>query len=110
MSSFYCVIFQLLFLSTIVDPTNKLLVTPKLVALAKGQQHFTYTHYVKFEPNTFLRSHGPKVGYTCRNPSLGLATKAKACKGAGQKESSKVTSHALGSVGECEGMNPHIPK
>jgi hypothetical protein len=46
----------------------------------------------------------------CRNPSLGLATKARACKGAGQEGSSGVTFHALGSVGECEGMNPHTPK
>jgi hypothetical protein len=46
----------------------------------------------------------------CHNPSLELATKARACKGAGQKWSSGVTFHALGSVGECEGMNPHTPK
>jgi hypothetical protein len=46
----------------------------------------------------------------CRNPSLGLATKARACKGAGQEGSLEVTSHALGNVGECEGMNPHTPK
>jgi hypothetical protein len=46
----------------------------------------------------------------CRNPSLGLVTKAKACKGAGQKASSRVTSHVLGNEKECKGMNPHIPK
>jgi hypothetical protein len=46
----------------------------------------------------------------CCNFSLGLMTKARACKGAGQKWSSKVTFHALRSVGKCEGMNPHIPK
>jgi hypothetical protein len=47
----------------------------------------------------------------CRhNLSLGLATKARACKVAGQEGSPGVTSHAPGSVGECEGMNPHIPK
>jgi len=34
-------------------------------------------------------------------------TKARACKGAGQEGSLGVTSHALGSVGECEGMNTH---
>jgi hypothetical protein len=34
-------------------------------------------------------------------------TKARAYKGAGQKWSSGVTFHAFGSVGECEGMNPH---
>jgi hypothetical protein len=46
----------------------------------------------------------------CCNPSLGLVTKAWACKGAVQKRSPRVTSHVLESVGECEGMNPHIPK
>jgi hypothetical protein len=46
----------------------------------------------------------------CYNPSLGFATKARACKGAGQEGSLRVTSHALGNVGECEGMNPHTPK
>jgi len=36
--------------------------------------------------------------------------KAKAYKVAGQEQSPRVTPHALGSVGKCEGMNPHIPK
>jgi len=44
------------------------------------------------------------------NPSLGLATKARACKVVGQEGSMGVTSHALGNAKECEGMNPHIPK
>ncbi len=46
----------------------------------------------------------------CRNLSLGLVTKARACKGASQEGSPRVTSHALENLGECEGMNPHIPK
>ncbi len=46
----------------------------------------------------------------CRNPSLGLTTKAKACKVMGQEGSPGVTPHALGSVGKCEGMNLHTPK
>jgi hypothetical protein len=46
----------------------------------------------------------------CRNPSLGLATKVRVCKVAGQERSPKVTLHAPGSVGKCEGMNPRIPK
>jgi hypothetical protein len=46
----------------------------------------------------------------CHNLSPGLATKAKACKGVSQRGSPGVTSHAHGSVGECEGMNPHTPK
>jgi len=37
-------------------------------------------------------------------------TKARACKGAGQEGSSKVTPHAPVSVGKCEGMNPHTSK
>jgi hypothetical protein len=55
----------------------------------------------KFVPNTTCSSH---------NPSLGLVTKARACKGIGQKGSPGITSHAPGSVGECEGMNTHTPK
>jgi hypothetical protein len=44
------------------------------------------------------------------NLSLGLVTKVRVYKGAGQDGNSGVTSHAFGSVGECEGMNPHTPK
>jgi len=44
------------------------------------------------------------------NPNLGLATKARVCKGAGQEGSPRVTSHAPGSVGDCEGMNLHTLK
>jgi hypothetical protein len=50
------------------------------------------------------------LGTTCRNPSFGLATKAKRLQGCGPKGSSGVTSHILGSVGKCEGVNPHTPK
>ncbi len=45
----------------------------------------------------------------CHNLNLGLATKAKACKSAGQEGSLGVTFHALGSAKECEGMNLHTP-
>jgi hypothetical protein len=48
--------------------------------------------------------------HLCRNPSLGLMTKARACKGEGQEGSPRVTSHAPGSVGKYEGMNPHTLK
>jgi hypothetical protein len=48
--------------------------------------------------------------FTCHNPNLGFAIKARACKGVGQKGSSRVTSHAPRSVRECEGMNLHTPK
>jgi hypothetical protein len=46
----------------------------------------------------------------CRNPSLGLMTKASAYKGAGQEGSPKITYHAPMSARECEGMNRHTPK
>jgi hypothetical protein len=48
--------------------------------------------------------------FMCHNPNLGLTTKARAYKGAGQEGSPRVTSHAPGNVRECEGMNPHTPK
>jgi hypothetical protein len=46
----------------------------------------------------------------CRNRSLGLMTKARAYKSAGQEGSSGGTSYIPRSAGECERMNPHIPK
>jgi hypothetical protein len=46
----------------------------------------------------------------CRHPNFGLVIKARACKGACQKKSQGITSHAPESVGECERMNPHTPK
>jgi len=45
----------------------------------------------------------------CHNLNFGLATTARACKGAGQEGSPKVASCVLKNVGECEGMNPHTP-
>ncbi len=46
----------------------------------------------------------------CCNPSFGLVTKAKGLQGCGPRESPGVTSHTPGSVGKCEGVNPHTPK
>jgi hypothetical protein len=46
----------------------------------------------------------------CRNPNLGLVTKARAYKGACQEVSPGVTSHDPRSAKECEGMNPHTTK
>jgi hypothetical protein len=46
----------------------------------------------------------------CRNPSLGLTTKARAYKVAGQEGSSGVTPHVFENARECEGMNLHTPK
>jgi hypothetical protein len=48
-----------------------------------------------------------KWSTNCRNPTLGLVTKARACKGAGQMWSPGVTFHVLKSVKKCEGMNLH---
>jgi hypothetical protein len=50
------------------------------------------------------------VDTTRHNPSLGLTTKAKACKGANQEWSPRVTFHGPKNVGECERMNLHTPK
>jgi hypothetical protein len=49
-------------------------------------------------------------GCVCRNPSLGLTTKAKAYKVMSQEGSLGVTPHVSGSVGKCEGMNLHTSK
>jgi hypothetical protein len=49
-----------------------------------------------------------KIITNCRNPNLGFVTKAWVCKDTSQN--SGVTSHAPGSVGSYEGMNPHTPK
>jgi hypothetical protein len=46
----------------------------------------------------------------CRNLSLGLVTKVRACKGAGQEGSLGATSCAPEGVGECEGMTLRTPK
>jgi hypothetical protein len=44
------------------------------------------------------------------NLSLGLATKGRGCKVAGQEGSPGVKSHAPGSARECEGIDLHTPK
>ncbi len=62
--------------------------------------------------DTWLAIHGPlqSLNNVCRNPSLGLTTKARGCKGVGQEWSPGITFHAPKNVGKCEGMNPHTPK
>jgi hypothetical protein len=50
------------------------------------------------------------VEFVCRNPSFGLATKAKGLQGCGPKGSPGVTSGTPRSVGKREGANPHTPK
>jgi len=48
--------------------------------------------------------------YVCRNPSLGLTTKARGCKVAGQKRNLKVMPHAPENARKCEGIDLHTPK
>ncbi len=48
--------------------------------------------------------------FKCRNPSFGLATKAKGLQGCGPRGRPGVTSETPESVGECEGVNLHTPK
>jgi len=61
---------------------------------------------VKFQVNLSQ----PLEHYLCRNPSFGLATKAKGLQGCGPRGSPGVTSETPGSVGECEGVSLHTPK
>jgi hypothetical protein len=48
--------------------------------------------------------------HKCRNPSFGLATKAKGLQGCGPRGSPGVTSETPESVGECEGVSLHTLK
>jgi hypothetical protein len=58
-------------------------------------------------PNPILElQHAP----LCCNLNFGLTTKAKGLQGCGPRGSMGVTSHTPGSVGKCEGVNPHTPK
>jgi hypothetical protein len=77
---------------------------------------------LSMQPNAFTRDKNKSSTYMdiyikyyqmCNNPNLGLVTKATACEGAGQEWSPRVTFHipgSVGSVGKCEGMNPHTLK
>jgi len=49
-------------------------------------------------------------GATCRNLSLGFATKVRDCESASQIWSPGVTFHAFRSARKCEGINLHTPK
>jgi len=48
--------------------------------------------------------------WTYCNPSFEFATKAKGLQECGPRGSLRITSHTLGSVRKCEGVNPHTPK
>jgi hypothetical protein len=53
---------------------------------------------------------GSQIGNLCRNPSLGLVTKARAYKVAGQEGSPRIMMHAPENARECEGIDLHTPK
>ncbi len=75
---------------------------------------FPLAHFLGYESSILGKTYRlmcGDIGNTlCHNPSLGLATKARACKGVGQERSPRITFHAPGSAKECKGMNPHTPK
>jgi len=71
--------------------------------------------HLRVEPLTLSTPHGsfdmgPWREVPCRNPSFGLATKAKGLQGCEPRGSPRVTSETPGSVGECEGVSLHTPK
>jgi len=72
-------------------------------------QHFNFLHIIIFVIHHLFKRKmvHPQFVFTfqpnCHNPSLGLATKARACKVAGQEKKPD-------SERKCEGMNPHTPK
>jgi len=74
----------------------------KMFSITMTSFALTYIYFSMF--TTF------QVDFNCRNPSLGLTTKARACKVAGQEGSLGVRLHALGSARKCEGIDPHTPK
>jgi hypothetical protein len=87
--------------------------------LGKGNK--LYFVIIFFYLKKFLRNkcyifvnNSKKIGHRCVvmccNFSLGLTTKARPYKGAGQEWSSGITFHAPESLGKCEGMSPHTPK
>jgi hypothetical protein len=58
----------------------------------------------------YLQFYFPSLHVICYNPSPRFVTKVRAYRAVSQKWSSGITFHAPRSVGECEEMNPHIPK
>jgi hypothetical protein len=75
--------------------------------MAERKKEFNFDYFSKV---VGLLSEGLDPKHMCRNPSLGLATKAKAYKVAGQEGSLGVMSHAFGTARKCEGIDPHTPK
>jgi hypothetical protein len=84
-----------------------LIYAPKVFQLCTNQLVVWFVQIcVNIDP---LFNH-PSPKALCRNPSFGLATKAKGLQGCGPRESPGVTSHTPESVGKYEGVNPHTPK
>ncbi len=83
-----------------------------------GQHINKYFHEMKVgdvdrsSPFEYEIVHGSKSMHWvwCRNPSFGLATKAKRLQRCGPRRSPWVTSETPGSVGECEGVSHHTRK
>jgi hypothetical protein len=122
------------YLSTIFYnlPTNLLTYLPSYLPTYYNLPTFIFTYL--FQPTnlltylciylpitTYLSTHPPTylLTYTtysvpthtpCRDPSLRLATKARAYKGAGRKWIPRITFHVPRNVGRCEEMNPYAPK
>jgi len=49
-------------------------------------------------------------GGECHNPNLGLASKVRGCKVAGQEGSPRIMLHAAKTVRECERIDLQTPK
>jgi hypothetical protein len=69
-----------------------------------------YSNGCPFVDHGLLIDNSSSSGLNYLNPSFGRVTKAKGLQGCGSRESPRVTSHTPGSVGKCEGVNPHTPK
>jgi len=93
-----------------MPPSNGSLSWHKKIKFEKPSKQFNDTCPMRPLPtiiNLQFQIHS-RWGYC--NPSPGFSTKARACKRMNQMWSLGVTFHAPRSVGECEGMNPHISK
>jgi hypothetical protein len=99
-------VINLLF--TLLNPYPIALARPSTPELLRAKEYtLTFHSSVVFTLDSHYLS---LLRSLCRNLNLKLTTKARACKGVGQKWSPTVTFHVPRSVGECEGMNPHTPK
>jgi hypothetical protein len=94
-----------------IDPiTNKPICIPMFHNLATAQLLKVLKRQIKNNDASSIQLKLQTQVDVCRDLNLGLATKARACKGAGRKWSLGVTFYAHGSVGGCARMNPHTPK